>query len=288
MNVSIIGGDLRIAYLAKLWYDEGINVYTYGLEKAEILNNSSIKKCENLEKCVESSNIIVSSIPFSKDNNLVNASFNKNNIELAAFAKCLSNKTFFAGKISEEFCKLAKNSNIIDLMKNEELAILNSISTAEGAIKIAIEETNITIHGSNVLILGFGRIGKVLAKSLSAMGANVFCEARKKQDLAWIETYGYEKVPLEDLNKNIEKYDIIFNTIPHIILNEEKLKLLKKDALIIDLASEPGGVERNICESLEIKNIWALALPGKIAPKSAAKIIKQVIEDEEHFKNQKK
>ena len=82
---------------------------------------------------------------------------------------------------------MTDKSNIIDIMKCEELAVLNSISTAEGAIQIAMEETNHTLHDSNILILGFGRIGKVLAKMLNAIGANVYCEARKNEDLAWIK-----------------------------------------------------------------------------------------------------
>lgn len=288
-SVSIIGGDLRLVFLAKLWQTKDVKVYTYGLENSILFQNDinlnqfeNIEKCETIKQCVQSSNIIISSMPFSKDNIFVNGVFSKSKIKIEEIAKYLENKTFIAGKISDEFYKLIKNKNvkIIDLMKNEYLAILNSISTAEGAIKIAIEETNCTIHGSNILILGFGRIGKVLAKMLEGFGANIFCEARKKEDLAWIESFGYNKVPLENLNNNLENYDIIFNTIPNIILDEKKLRLLKKDAVIIDLASSPGGVDREASELLGIKTIWALALPGKLAPKSAAEIIKQTIEKE--------
>ena len=112
------------------------------------------------------------------------------------------------------------------------------------------------------------------------MGANVFCEARKMEDLAWITTYGYNKIPLKNLSENLSKFDIIFNTIPNIILDAEKLKLIKKSTLIIDLASKPGGVEQEAAKDLGLKMVWALAIPGKIAPKSAAKIIKQTIEHE--------
>ena len=158
--------------------------------------------------------------------------------------------------------------------------VLNSISTAEGAIQIAMEETNHTLHDSNILILGFGRIGKVLAKMLNAIGANVYCEARKNEDLAWIKTYGYNVVKLSNLNENLKNKDIIINTIPSIILNEEKLKLLDKNSLVIDLASKPGGVDYEKVSNIGVKVIWALALPGKVAPYSAAKAIKQTIYNE--------
>ena len=283
-RISIIGGDLRIVYLVELWINEGFKVYTYGLEESDsINNNSSINVCTNAQECMESSNLIISSIPFSKDNIFVNSCFSRNNIRIDEITKYIENKTFIAGNISNKFYEQIENKNnvkVFDIMNSEEFAILNTISTAEGALKIAIEETNFTIHSSNVLILGFGKIGKVLAKILNAMGAKVFCEARKKEDLAWIETYGYEKVPLNELDKYLGKFDIVFNTIPNIVLDIAKLKLLKKEVLIIDLASKPGGVDREAANNLNLKTIWALALPGKIAPKSAAQIIKKTIENE--------
>lgn len=64
-------------------------------------------------------------------------------------------------------------------MKREELAVLNTIATAEGAIEIAIANTNKILHGSNVLVLGFGRIGKVLARKLAGLSTKVTCAARK-------------------------------------------------------------------------------------------------------------
>ena len=266
-NISIIGGDLRTVYLVKLLKNEGFLLYTYGIEKADLNSDYlNITKCENLKQCIESSNFIISAIPFSKDNIYVNTGFSNNKIRIDEIAKIIDNKTFIAGNIPNIFYQSIENKHnteIIDIMDSEELAILNSISTAEGAIKIAIENTNFTIHGSNVLILGFGRIGKVLAKMLDGIGAKVFCEARKKEDLAWIEAYRYNKVNLTELENNLGIYDIIFNTIPYEILNKNKLKLLKKEVLVIDLASKPGGVDKKCAEEMKIKVIWALGLPRK-------------------------
>ena len=68
-------------------------------------------------------------------------------------------------------------------------------------------------------------------------------EARKYADLAMIEGHGYEPLPLDNLKYHIHEFDIIFNTIPSLILNDEILTKVKKDALIIDLASKPGGID---------------------------------------------
>ena len=140
-----------------------------------------------------------------------------------------------------------------------------------------MEETEITLHGSNILVLGFGRVGKILAKMLDGIGAKVDCEARRDEPLAWIKAYGYNPVRLEDIDKNLGKYDTIINTVPSILLDEERLKLLKKQCLIIDLASTPGGVDKKAAKELGIKLVWALSLPGKVAPATSAEYIKETV-----------
>ena len=155
--------------------------------------------------------------------------------------------------------------------------IPNAVPTAEGAIEIAIAETPFTIHGSKSLVLGYGKIGKILSKDLYALGAQTYVEARKYADLAMIEGHGYEPLPLDNLKDHIHEFDIIFNTIPSLILDDEILTKVKKDALIIDLASKPGGIDFDAAKTYGLKVIWALSLPGKIAPVSSGAIIKDTI-----------
>lgn len=155
--------------------------------------------------------------------------------------------------------------------------IPNAVPTAEGAIEIAITETPFTIHGSKSLVLGYGKIGKILSKDLYALGAQTYVEARKYADLAMIEGHGYEPLPLDNLKDHIHEFDIIFNTIPSLILDDEILTKVKKDALIIDLASKPGGIDFDAAKAYGLKVIWALSLPGKIAPVSSGAIIKDTI-----------
>ncbi len=287
-NISVIGGDLRIVYLIQMLVKDEFAVYTYGLEKTENLQHiNNVFICENEEECIKKSKLVLSSIPLCKDEEFIIAPFSNKDILIKDVIKLLHNKVFIAGSIPKNLYNIQEKIDfeIIDLIKCEELAVLNSISTAEGAIQIAMEETEFTLHGSNILILGFGRIGKVLSKMFQGIGANVYCEARKNEDLAWIETYGYKKVSLSKLDDNLKDKDIIINTIPSMILDENRLKLIKKDSLIIDLASKPGGVDIKSANNLGIKVIWALALPGKVAPYSAAKCIKQTIYNEIKDKN---
>lgn len=123
------------------------------------------------------------------------------------------------------------------------------------------------------MVLGFGRCGKVLAHMLKGLGADLSVEARSLSDLAYIKSYGYTPVALEELPSCINQYDFIFNTIPVMILDQDKLKNVKQSCLIIELASKPGGVDLKAAGKLGIQAIDAQSLPGKVAPKTAAKII---------------
>lgn len=244
-EITFIGGDLRIVELINLFAKDGFKTYTYGFENYDFSTENVLK----MSKLEAPTNTIISSIPFSKDGKNLNSAFSKEKITISDFFEKSANKKIIAGPFKSEIYDLAKKSNIelVDVMKNEELTILNVIPTAEGAIQVAMEESLETIHGNNVLVLGFGRIGKVLSKMLLGLGANVYSEARKKEDLAYIEAYGYNKIELKDLNKYLHKFKYIFNTIPYLILDKERLNLIKKDTLIIDLASSPRGSRFWIC-----------------------------------------
>ena len=276
---AIIGGDPRIVNLAKMLAEDENDVYTYGIEKAEqVIKNSKLVSCDNLKDVISKAKIIISSIPFSKDGKEIYAPFSANAIDVQEFAKQIDNKIFFAGSIPEIFYSLASSSNkIIDLMKEEDLTILNTIATAEGAIKETIVNTSYNIHGSNVLVLGFGRVAKVVALKFKALDARVTCAARKDKDFAWMETLGLEQTNINKLGQNLNEYDIIINTVPHLILDKNKLQYISKDCFIIDLASKPGGVDEKTCKEQNINFVWALAIPGKVAPITSAKYIKNTI-----------
>lgn len=276
-NISIIGGDLRIVNLAKMLSQDGFHVFAFGIEKAkEILKETSVEFVNSLKEVTEKSNTIVSSIPLSQDGITVTASYSDLKISLEDLHDTIRGKRFIAGKLNNSI-KSDPSIDAYDILDIEEYAILNAIATAEGAIQIAMEEFPKTLHSSNILVMGFGRIGKIVAKMLQGIGANVYCEARKNEDLAYIKAYGYTPINLKNLDEKLHQFDIIINNIPVQILDKTRLDLLKKDVLIIDLASKPGGVDFEYAKVQNIKTIWALALPGKVAPLSAAEYIRDVL-----------
>ena len=277
-SISVVGGDLRIIKLIEMLVKDGYKVFTYALENSEILLGlENVEMCPTLEDTLKNSKVVVGPIPLSSDRKKLSTPFGRNSVELEAFINAIKDKHLIAGNIGikEEL----ENAGIAytDLLRREEFTVLNTIATAEGTLQIAMEETQRTVHGSNVLIMGFGRIGKVLAKMLDGIGAKVYCEARKNEDISWIKAYGYNPIHLNDLNEELGKFDIIINTIPFQLLDEERLNLLNKDVVLIDLASNPGGVDRKAAKEKGIKVIWALSLPGKVAPLTSAEFIKETL-----------
>ena len=272
----VVGGDLRNVELAKILKEDEKIVYTYGM------NIDSTKKLETILEDVE---VVVGPIPFSRDSLSVNSTFVESKILIKELLEKMKGKILIAGNISEDVKKLAKSYNIqmIDVMKSEKLAVLNTIATAEGTIELMIANTDTIIFDSNVLILGFGRVAKTLANRLKGLVKSITCASRENDELAWIEVYGYEKLDLKDFvkcqesKKCLENYNVIINTIPFMILDAEKLQYVNKEVLLIDLASNPGGIDKEETKKQGLKLIHALGLPGKVAPKSSAKFIKDII-----------
>lgn len=280
MNISVIGGDKRIVELVKLLKKDENEICLFGFGQCDELQ--SFKQASNLDEALQNSKLVITSIPLSKDGKTINTRYTEKTILIEDFFQKAKGKKIVTGNITDEiskFIELDNKNELIDVMKCEELTVKNAIPTAEGAIQIAMEKSQITIHDSKCLVLGFGRIGKILAKMLNGFGAEVYCEARKQQDLAWIKTYGYRPVHLNNVEKVLGRCDFIFNTIPFMILDERKLNLINKQSVIIDLASKPGGIDFETAKKLDLQVDWALALPGRVASKTAAKYIYETMKN---------
>lgn len=273
MNFLILGGDDRAVELANILLRKGFSVYAHGMDNAV---NCKAENINSLDEAVLKCDVIIGPIPFAKDVNKVNAMYSERPIDIEDFFGMLTpDKKLFFGALNKKARELAEKYKIsyIDYFQDESYQILNTIPTAEGALALMVSETERTVFGSNLLILGYGRIGKLLSEYAKALGAKVYVEARKDADLSWIRSKGMNPVPLGRLQEYIDKMDIIVNTVPAQLLDAEKLDLLKNEAFILDLASLPGGVDFVYAKQKGIKVLHALSIPGKIAAKSAAEYI---------------
>lgn len=271
MNISVIGGDLRQLTLARLLKTDGYRVRVFGFDnEPEELSEPGFSLPE--------SDIIILPVPASHDGTHVNAPYCENPI-LIDRGTFLGAKLILGGGITPALSEKFDSIGIkyIDYLKRDEMMIKNAIPTAEGALEIALSEMPITLFGSRCLVVGFGRIGKVLSNMLKNLGAEVSVSARKVADLAWISALGATPIQNGSLKDEISGFDVIFNTVPAMLLDKTVLTGTRPDALIIDLASKPGGVDFSTAKDLGLKVIWALGLPGKCAPITSGKIIKDTV-----------
>ena len=286
----VLGGDLRNVKLAGMLADDGNKVYSFGQERSdEILDDGRIEKCTSLKQALEKSQVIIAPVPFSGNGENINTPFSDEKIVIDELLKNNKSKIFISGSIKDDIKKKLDENymQVVDIMKRDDLAILNTIATAEGTIEVAIKNTDKILQGSRVLVLGFGRVGKIVANKFSKLSAIVTCAARKVSDLAWIKAYGYNSLNINDMLYDLYEFDIIINTVPQTIIKERELKHMDSEVLLIDLASTPGGIDGKMATSMGLKFIWALALPGRIAPSSSAKFIKDTVYNilEERSKN---
>lgn len=273
-TVSVIGGDLRQLTLYRLFKKSDCTVYLQGFDKLSDTENT-----DDINTLL-SADIIILPMPVTTDGIYVNSVYSSRPIKLDELLLGADKSSLFFGgqikqKLADKFNKLGLT--FYDYLTREELAIKNAAATAEGAIGIAMSETPFTLCGSECLILGYGRIAKLLSKMLIGIGAKVTAAARSYCDLAMAECSGCNAVSIKSVSDIIDRYDIIFNTVPAVILDESTLKKINPETLIIDLASRPGGVDFNTAKELGLKVIWALSLPGKVAPVTSGKIIKDTI-----------
>lgn len=283
---SVIGGDIRQIYIANQLAEEGCKVLSLGFDDTHHFH-PSVRHAHTVQEAVAESGCVILPMPLSDDSKTIWTPLSQKTFSLAeVFAGATPSKLLFGGKISPRLLEEAEGRGLklFDYLCREEMAVLNAVPTAEGALQIAMEQTKHTIFGSRCLVCGYGRIGKVLADMLKALGAKVTVSARKYSDFAWITTRGHTPMKSDDIKTRAGRFDLIFNTVPHLLFPESVLRILKTDVCLIDLASKPGGVDFYAAEQLDVNCIWALSLPGKVAPRTAGDVIlgaiKNMIEEE--------
>ena len=274
VSIAVVGGDLRFVRLCKILVSHGFDIWVYGLNHPDIPSEvHHATSLESLSHCT----YIIGPIPFTRDHKNLFTPLSNIHISIELFMAYASNAYLCLSVLDSEIKnKLdTRHLHYTDLMQMDEIAILNAVPTAEGAIQYAMENSEITLNDSKCLVLGFGRCGKILAHKLKGMGANVFVEARSSTDLAYISTYDYTPVALHTLNQHLGTFDFIFNTIPVQILTPNLIDLMACHTVYIELASSPGGIDIPYCLSRGITHIPAPSLPGKVAPMTAASILYQ-------------
>ncbi len=280
MNVLVAGGDARtLEVIAKL-AEKGISVYAAGFEKVNF-ESTDIQHTKITDTAASHYDAILLPVRGTDGSGNVETAYSDEPLVLSEnfLNKTKADCIIYSGTANQYLTSLAKSTErkLIQIFDRDDIAIMNSIPTAEGALMLAIQEMDVTIHGASVLVLGFGRVGMTAAHLFSSVGADVTVAARKPDALSRAKQLGLNAIYLKDLKDSVTTAQLCINTIPHPILNKEILSVMDSSCIILDLASGEGGTDFQSAESLGIKALHALGLPGKIAPKTAGIIIGDIL-----------
>ncbi len=272
MKIACIGGDRRQTEIALYMQSKGHSTVTFGLPK-----NENLTAVGTLFEAVSDCDVCILPLPVSRDGTTVNAPLTGDVIFLQDIMLCRP-KHIFGGIIKPELRAELQNRNIEynDYFDSESLTIKNAVLTAEAAVAIAINCTDFSIFGSKSLVLGYGRIGRQLAKYLRALGSEVTATSRNDSILSTIEADGITPLETSKAAEICGRFDYIFNTAPSPLLNQKFLEGCKSSVFIEDLATD-SGLDLAAAHKLNINAAVYGGLPGKHSPVKAGQFIAQEI-----------
>lgn len=278
VKIAVLGGDAREIILVHELSRLGAIIQVVGLPVQESPN---VTECHDVSEAVTGVRAVILPVPGINKDGTIYSVFTEKKLDLSEklLVSLPANTPVFAGFARDRLQEMVTRCNLrlIEVLKRDEVAILNSIPSAEGAVQMAMEATPITIHGSNSYVLGFGRTGATLSRLLQGMGAKVTVVSRQDSQLARIYEMGMNPMTYTELAEDIGKADIVFNTVPAMVLSSSVLSKASSELVIIDLASPPGGTDFDAAKRLNIKALLAPGLPGKVAPKTAGQILARII-----------
>lgn len=278
IKIAVIGGDRREEVLIKSLAERGFNLSVFS---DQTIDQTNIVYDNNLKNVLVDADVVIAPMSSTDKDCYLKSTFVKNKIQINPdfFNKINKKPLFLIGFATEKLKKLLESRSIsyIELARLENLAVMNAIPTAEAAIKIGIEEMKRTIHGSRSIVYGLGKVGLTLAWRLRLLGSDTHAVTRNKVAIARGKDLGLKMISYESLSKYLSEMDIVYNTVPAMLIDSDSITLLDKDSVIIDLASYPGGTDFVAAEKKGIKAIHAIGLPGKVAPLTAGKILAEII-----------
>jgi dipicolinate synthase subunit A len=287
---TLLGGDKRQVAIAQMILRHGhsVRVCGFGELGASI---SGAEMYSNAEKAINGADVLLLPLPVSRDNNTLALShgYCDESVGLSDLVKWADHggiKAILGGMIPDSMIKAAQDAKIYisDYYKSEKLQKKNALPSAEGALMIAMENTDRVISNMSFVVCGYGRIGAILADILSKMGADVTVMARRDEVLCEIAMQGYRAVRIcedntDEMAMALRQCDVVFNTVPHVVFTRNIIGKIGKELLYIEVASQPGGIDVCAAREAGIEVIFAPSLPGKYAPVDAGRYIFETVFD---------
>jgi dipicolinate synthase subunit A len=264
-TVAVLGGDRRMHEHMRQARTAGAAVEHYGSAPGAD-EAAGVAEAPSLADAVRGARLISAPIPGLGMDNSLYAPFAKEKLFTTAevLRGAAPGAMMFMGRASPQIEEWATGTNVtpIGYGDDDPLAIMHAVPTAEGAVKVAIENTEETILGLPTLCIGLGRVGMSVAQAFAGLQAKVTLAARNPSQLARGWAMGTAPLHLRELPAVIGQFPLIVSSTSGMVLTRELLERTRKDAVIIDLCSPPGSVDFPAAEALGRKVIWARGQAG--------------------------
>ncbi|MBQ1963418.1 MAG: NAD-binding protein [Clostridia bacterium] len=258
LKIAVLGGDARQRFAAKKLVEDGYSVSVWGLGNPETQGLGAVA-FSDWRGAISEAEALLLPLPVSGDGVRLNCPLQspEESVRLSLLIESFEGALILGGKIPPAVQRLAEEKGIscIDYFDSELLQLKNALPTAEGAIHVAMGELPVTLDGCRVAVVGYGRIGSLLAEKLQALGAEVTVLARRREVLQSAALRHQKGILLrcEDGYRGLDALPsdcrVIFNTVPKRIFVGDALEKLPKSCLFVDLASAPGGIDFTAAEA---------------------------------------
>lgn len=268
VHILLAGGDRREAEIYRVWSSAGAEVKLYGFTGCPELAPAAHATEADLGKTA----VLIFPVSGVRGDGTVLSPGGRLAVG-PLLAQLSANLLVLAGSAASPWREMLQGrGRLVETAEDDELALRNAVPTAEGAIEKAMALSDITVHGSRALVLGMGRCGLVLARTLHGLGASVTVLVRRRESRALAYTMGLEAVFETDLRRAAQESDFIFNTVPALILDGKILEVMRPETLILDLAASPGGIDFAAAERLGLQAHLLPGLPGLAAPRTSGRM----------------
>ena len=268
-EILIVGGDKRMQMLGKILTERGYYC---------IRENRDFSTALSL---LDKARVVVLPIPVSKDGINIFSDNTEFRLSLTdVFNTLKSGQIVVSGGISGKYCENLEGNGVhcFNLNNCEEFTVYNAYLTAQGALKLLLDNTQSYVNGKYVLVTGFGRVAKALCAALKGLNMHIIVAARNRVQLCEAECMGYKTIYKDNISNDVFMFDYIFNTIPYPVFSKDDIRMFKKGCIYFELASHPYGASAEDFISENKKYVPAPALPGKYTAYSAAEKIADYFE----------
>lgn len=274
-SIIIIGGDRRQSYLKDIFLENGyICDHINSDEKNDILRE------------ISKFDAVMLPLPLSKDKEHIYSDNSSFSVKIKDIIGRMNDNQFLvAGTIDKALIAYLSEKKIdfFDYFECEDFVIYNAYLTAQGALRLLLENTNEFLRSKKALVTGFGRVARAVSETLKNNGMDVYIAARNPVQLEEAFCRGFKIIEIDKLSSRMFVFDHIFNAVPTNIFSKDDINHFS--GKYFELASAPFGTDRAYFNGRPDDYIDGGALPGKYLPISSAKKIAEITL--EHIINRK-